>query len=223
MKTQKNKPTKVQKLVYSMLTENTGAHFLDSGFANGRHWQKNAKKSINDFMNEEPEAYYLDRTYKEIERNVSVFHYLSNLELDHICDKFNRLNKNTKDWDGDFYGVSSKAQYYLDALIDSSKEARIWNTYNGNSDLSQVLQGVNLRLWNDGQYEDYILIQVHNGADVRGGYTDAKLFKMHDDFYNIFEYKDQYEILEDLEYITVLDENNNVVSIDELNEIFELV
>jgi hypothetical protein len=26
--------------------------------------------------------------------------------------------------------------------------------------------------------DDYILLQIHNGADVRGGYTDAKLFKI---------------------------------------------
>ena len=24
----------------------------------------------------------------------------------------------------------------------------------------------------------YVLLQIHNGADARGGYTDAKLFKM---------------------------------------------
>ena len=26
--------------------------------------------------------------------------------------------------------------------------------------------------------ESYLLLQIHNGADVRGGYTNAKLFKM---------------------------------------------
>ena len=28
--------------------------------------------------------------------------------------------------------------------------------------------------------ENYALIQIHQGADVRGGYTDAKLFKLND-------------------------------------------
>lgn len=221
MKTTKNNPTKVQKLVYSMLTESTGIHFLDGGFSKGRHWQKNSKKSINDFINESDVTYHFNRNYKEFERNVSVFHYLSNLKLDPICDKFNRLNKNAADWDGDFYGVSSKAQNYLDALIDSSNEPRIWNTYNGDSDLSQVLQGANLRLWNDGQFEDYILVQIHNGADVRGGYTYAKLFKMCDDFYNIYEYMTQDEIVDELEYITVLDENDNVISKEEIEQILK--
>ena len=42
------KPTKQQKLIYKMLTENTGIHFLDSGFSNGRMWQRNQKKTIQD-------------------------------------------------------------------------------------------------------------------------------------------------------------------------------
>lgn len=198
--------TNTQELVYKMLTENTGSHFLDSGGTDNRGWQRNAKKTISDFNNEQAEQYFFDDTYKypEIERTVSVFHFLSNLELDEICNKFNKLNTNTKDWDGDFYGVSAKAQKYLDTLTDTNIEVREWNTYNGDSDLSQTLQGANLRLFNDGQFEDYMLVQIHNGADVRGGYTDAKLFKVTDEYYNIREYMDKYELLDELEYITVI-------------------
>ena len=29
----------------------------------------------------------------------------------------------------------------------------------------------------------YVLLQIHNGCDVRGGYTDAKLFKLNDDYF----------------------------------------
>ena len=46
--------------------------------------------------------------------------------------------------------------------------------------------------------EEYILIQIHNGADVRGGYTDAKLFKLNDDFL-IHSYLYEYEEQEELE------------------------
>lgn len=223
----KTQPTKVQKLVYSMLTENTGSHFLDSGGAYGRHWERNQKKTIQDFMNEEAVSYTLQRKYKELERCVSVFHYLSNLELDEVCDKFNRLNKNAKDWDGDFHGVSSKAQGYLNRLSKEDFEngfplwtPREWNTYNGDSDLSQTLQGANLRICD----EEYILVQVHNGCDVRGGYTDAKLFKMNDDFYGVPEYMSHDEIVDyELEYIEVRDENGEPISTEELETLLELV
>jgi hypothetical protein len=106
---------KVQKLVYAMLTENTGKHMLDSGGTDSRGWQRNQKKTILDFYNEQAEQYFLDTDskYPEIERSVSVFHYLSNLELDEICDQFNKANNNAKDWDGDLYGVSAKAEKVL--------------------------------------------------------------------------------------------------------------
>lgn len=209
------KYTQIQKLVFKMLTENTGVHFLDSGFSNGRHWQRNANKSIADFANDPAELYIKDRNEDYIERTVSVFHYISTMyELDSICDKFNRIKSN--DWDGDFYGVSAKHQAFLEN-IGYDKNPREWNTYNGESDLSQTLQGVSLRLFVDGQYEDYAIIQIHNGADVRGGYTDAKLFKVNDWADYIWEYKSSSEIEDELEYITVIDEHGKEYTAEELN------
>ena len=215
--------TNTQELVYKMLTENTGSHFLDSGGTDNRGWQRNQKKTINDFYNEQAEQYFFDTAskYPEIERNVSVFHYLSNLELDEICERFNKANKDAKDWDGELYGVSARAEKVLAELSGKHKidEPRIWNTYNGDSDLSQTLQGANLRLFNDGQFEDYVLIQIHNGADVRGGYTDAKLFKVTDDFYSIWEYMDKYHLMDELEYITVIGNDGKEVDKTIINDL----
>ena len=163
-----------RQLVYEMLTENTGKHFLDSGGTDGRMWQRNQKKTIEDFENEEEELYQLDAKYKEIYRTVSVFHYLTNnLEIDDICEEFNRIQEESNNWDadGDVYGVSKEAYTMLMSHTDVDIQ-RTWNTYNGESDLSQILQGANLTI----DDEEYILIQIHNGADARGGYTDAKLF-----------------------------------------------
>ncbi len=187
-----------KQLVYEMLTENTGKHFLDSGGSEGRGWQRNQKKTIEAFENEEEEMYHLDAKYKEIHRTVSVFHYLTNnLEIDDICEEFNRLQDENDNWDadGDVYGVSKEA--YAMLMEQPGVEIhRTWNTYNGHSDLSQILQGANLTI----DDEDYVLIQIHNGADARGGYTDAKLFKMEE--YAIHEYleewKDSSEVEEDI-------------------------
>ena len=178
-----------KEIIYSMLIENTGTHMLDSGGANGRGWQRNQKKTIEDFENEQDEVYQLDAKYKEIYRTVSVFHYLTNnLEIDNICEHFNNLQNAFDNWDADadVYGVSFQAFEYLQNNFDIEVQ-RSWNTYNGESDLSQILQGANITI-ND---EEYILIQIHNGADARGGYTDAKLFKL--EGYMIHEYLQEWK------------------------------
>ena len=74
-----------------------------------------------------------------------------------------------------------------------------FNTYNGGSDLSQVLQGAWLE---DADGDTYLLLQIHGGCDVRGGYTDAKLFKTSDDWVihpYIQDYIDSCEIEEEYE------------------------
>lgn len=190
--------TDTQELVYKMLTTNTGKHFLDSGFSDGRNWQRNQKKTIEDFNNEEEEKILFDAKYKEIYREVSVFHFLSELEIDHICETFNDINSNADNWESDFYGVSWEAESYLNTF--EIENFRAWNTYNGDSDLSQVLQGATMEI--EGEF--YFLIQVHGGADVRGGYTDAYLFKSSD--FNdglihqyLWEYKDSTQLMEEIE------------------------
>lgn len=200
MKT-KNKANEVQRLVYRMLTEGTGVHMCDSGGVNNRGWQRNQKKTIKDFMNEDEESYQFDFKHNEIHRTVSVFHYLSGLEIDEVCEKFNR--RQGSDWDGSFglledtYGVSSRASEWLQNNHDVKVE-HTFNTYNGESDLSQILQGSRVEI--DGDM--YYLIQIHNGADARGGYTDAKLFKT--SYYSegiheyLCEYKHSSEVEDDL-------------------------
>jgi hypothetical protein len=188
----------VKELVYGMLTEGTGTHMCDSGGSDGRGWQRNQKRTIEDFDNEDEEVYSFDERDGEIMRTVSVFHYLTNnLECDDICDEFNQIQEDSDDWDAvcSAYGVSEKAWEYLKNIHDDDDGwevlslKRTWNTYNGDSDLSQVLQGADLEI----NEEQYVLIQIHNGADVRGGYTDAKLFKRGDHCdYMIHEYLSEY-------------------------------
>ena len=68
----------IKKTIYKMLTENTGTHFLDSGGANGRNWQRNQTKTIKDFQ-DEPEAklsFDVSGDHIYLEPTVSVFHKL---------------------------------------------------------------------------------------------------------------------------------------------------
>ena len=169
----------LKETIAAMLTENTGTHMLDSGGASGRAWQRNAGKALDDFESQ-PSA------TAEIMPCVNVFHLLTGgaLKLDDKCKEFNAMS--VDDWDGDFSGVSLAGYEWL--VSNCGFEAKEgFNTYNWASNHSQVMQGNMLTL--EGEYgeEQYILIQIHGGADVRGGYTDAKLFKLddHADFGNV--------------------------------------
>jgi hypothetical protein len=171
----------IQNLVYKMLTENTGTHFLDSGGSDGRHWQQNQLKNINDFVNENKISYEIwngsdDNIAKldDISITVSLFHYLSDIfELDDITNEFNSKFDVMSDFESDYNFISSEAQNWLDNNgfeLQGTKQ----NTYNFDNYFSQDVLYTELK-FND---DTYYLVSIHNGADARGGYTDAKLFKL---------------------------------------------
>jgi len=214
-----------------MLIENTGKHMGDSGSAYGRHWQRNQSKTIEDFFNEPEQKITYDSRYKGFERIVSVFHYLSELDIDEICEKFNDINRDADNWEGDFYGVSKEAQEYLVSLyyeydyeIDSNpygKDSSTFNTYNIDCDLSQTLQGS----WITINEEMYLMLQIHGGCDVRGGYTNARLFKIDNLDGMIHQYLRDYidsdELLYEIEYLDVYDENGDIIAEDKVKELIE--
>jgi len=210
---------KTKELIYQMLTESTGAHICDSGGIYGRHWERNQKKSIQDFENEPEEEYILHKNGKWMDRRVSVFHYLSGLELDDLCDQFNSMP--CEDWDSEHCGISKAQQEFLE---DNHEIVwgRVFNTYNGDSDLSQILQGEWLEIFG----EQYLLLQIHQGCDARGGYTNAKLFKTREDCLiheYLQEYEDEYEFRDRLEYDDIVavdyEDTSITYSSDEISSI----
>lgn len=168
-----------KETIFAMLTENTGRALGDSGDAYGRNWQRNAKKTLADFE-AEPSATLEVRKYTDREGNaqwemsptISLFHHLTDcLTLDDLCREFNAMP--VENWDGDYYGTSADGQEWLDSIFTGGE---CFNSYNWCANFSQVIQYTMLK-HNDTD-EDYVLLQVHGGCDVRGGYTDAKLFKL---------------------------------------------
>lgn len=167
-------------LIHAMLTENTGKALCDSGDAYGRNWQRNSGKTLADFE-AEPSATlevskYTDRdgkTYWEANPTVSLFHHLADCcGLDEICEEFNAMP--VDDWSSDYYGVSAEGQEWINSIFRTKGEAQ--NTYNWCANFSQVIQYQILEHLDSGDL--YALIQIHGGCDVRGGYTDAKLFRL---------------------------------------------
>jgi hypothetical protein len=165
--------TKTEQVLFEMLTENTGTHMADSGGDYGRHWQRNAKKSLEDFKNE-PHA-TIDPKYGD--SSLSTFHYLRerldfsegmNLMLEDFAKKHPE-----ESW-------RETVALFLDALgvteRDESIEDARWefNTYNFDRFMvSQTMQGYFFYLGS----KEYVALQIHGGADVRGGYTAPKIFK----------------------------------------------
>ena len=176
---------RLSQTITAMLKENTGKNFLDSGGSTGRHWQRN--QLVEDFTTTEPVTWELD-TYNdqtELLVTLNVYHYLMDLSLDDRCIAFNTLqDSDGGDWvtnsdDGwnlasHFYGMTKSGVDYLAELIVPNSIGRTFNTYNDESILSQTLQGTFI----DIDDEKYVLLQIHGGADVRGGYTTSKLFNL---------------------------------------------
>ncbi|CAB4176527.1 hypothetical protein UFOVP1522_45 [uncultured Caudovirales phage] len=176
-----------------MLTTSTGTHLLDSGGDNGRAWQRNQKKTQAEFEAEDkytidyPEDITSGRMTDsgDLVPTVSLYHHMIDaLDLDDVCNKFNKLACNN--WNSDrAYGLSTSQEEWLTKRGYTIRDT--WNSYNSETNLSQVVQGANVNVAGDEsnfEYPEYILLQVHQGADVRGGYTDAKLFRVSEDYFD---------------------------------------
>lgn len=178
------------------MTENTGTHMLDSGGAYGRNWQRNAGMTCNDFEAMPAATLEIDlrewqgKPHADMMPSVNIYHKLTSgiLELDDLCREFNAMP--VDDWHGDQLGVSRDGSEWLQNCGFEHDENAEFNTYNWENNFSQVLQGCFLTRYGEYGKENYVLLQIHGGADVRGGYTDAKLFKLCD-------HAETYDLLRD--------------------------
>lgn len=165
--------TNTQTRLYEMMTENTGTHFLDSGMSDGRHWQQNKKLSEADFI-ARPKA-TLETEYGTYP-TLDVFHFLNDrLELTY---KAKELQADFEAFiDGDvalsFYDCESM-ETWAGFANDGETVPRIANSYNWDNFLSQTIQYVTFEHGG----EHFVLLQIHGGADVRGGYTRPQIFQM---------------------------------------------
>lgn len=175
---------------------NTGTHMLDSGGAYGRHWQRNQERDLEKEQSVTIEAwedknnpghssdwYLTFNTFQWLNEYVDVS-YDDDLQkqFEQFCDDEN--------WDMQMSGMEAFAQHLIDegkaTGFQGDSSAFVINTYNHENLLDQTLQFVLFNI--DG--EDFVLLQVHGGADVRGGYTDAVVYSLghHDGAYKMLDY-----------------------------------
>jgi hypothetical protein len=165
--------TKTEQKLIDLFFENTGTHFLDSGGTNGRAWQQNQALGVDLFLN---------RATGEIDEygciSLNTFDYLKRrIELTPLAEELQRALV-------DFFNEDSERSPWalddqleaLEAIGGEIKDDNGFNTYNWENFLDTVLQGYVF------SYADkpFVLLQVHGGADVRGGYTHPQIFEINE-------------------------------------------
>lgn len=160
------------EVLADMFTENTGRSLLDSGDAYGRNYERHAGKTVADFMRK-PEMRIIDN-----EPELDAFHWLLarvtyDPELDAEFQKYYDAS--------DDYALNDMATWPETIGAD---DVKTWNTYDTDGYLSQTLQFATFSY--DGF--DFVLLQVHGGCDIRGGYTRPRLFSV-SDINDMFDYQ----------------------------------
>jgi hypothetical protein len=174
-----------KEVIYEMLTEDTGKHFLDSGGEDGRNWQRNQKKTLEDFENEPVITKDEDIITK------SLFHHLVD-----SCEYLPQLTKQFNDWinEDKYHCIDNRngrshiiadVEDFMDKFVYPDDKSDCTYTYNFDNCLSQDIQWISS---GDLYKNDIIALCIHNGADARGGMTNYKFFKIDpDQFYMMDE------------------------------------
>jgi len=176
-------------ILANMLKENTGTHFLDSGGDKGRAWQRN---QVRDF--EKENATTLSFRYG-IELTHNVYHWLKGRleyseEFDQLFEQWAKENSKDTSW---FELMETFPGYLIDEYsfdvtgIYGEGEPVTVNTYNHQSLLSQVLQFK----YSECSEGAFVILQIHGGADVRGGYTKPVVFECPDNMTELAIFDDQ--------------------------------
>lgn len=220
--------TDMKQFLVKQFKINTGINMLDSGGDNGRKWQQNANKSIKDFdatPEVELDGWTLDGATdtSDAVSTVSTWHYmLNNLEIDDLCAEFNAIP--CDNWNSDkAYGLSTEGQEFLESRGFEVQDT--WNSYNSESNLDCTLQGASVLPEDSSNFEfpEYMLIQLHLGADVRGGYTDAKLYRVINDYFNtnpdVYVTIDGVEVKTSYNGYNLTDEQGNDVPLNKNSKI----
>ena len=180
-----------QESIFEWLQESTGRHMLDSGGAYGRNWERNQKKSFEDFKKLEPTITigwregkdYKGEPFKDVDvmPDIPIFLWLSEVlkefEIDDHCKKYMKwweTPASKEDWDWGENGAFIPDEAIKFAGLHKHEKTGVCNTYNEESYVSQVMQYTTL-MNDDGDL--YLALSIHQGCDVRGGYTVGRIFK----------------------------------------------
>lgn len=172
------------EVIRNMMCEDTGRNLLDSGDTYGRHYEENKKNGIMTGP-QKVNFWTDDKKETELIPIIPLYDFLTySLEIDEEANIYNNRFYNYIDaHDLDPYSVVD-IEDTIKVIGECSGYAdlEIINTYNYGSHLSQ---GIHFILFSDGFDNIYVCLQIHNGCDVRGGYTLPKIFYVKDPEYFI--------------------------------------
>tara|TARA_R110000787_G_scaffold261380_1_gene366744 strand:- start:25 stop:588 length:564 start_codon:yes stop_codon:yes gene_type:complete len=170
--------TRTEEIIYKMLTESTGVAMMDSGGDNNRHWQQNQLRTLEDFKKDD--LVTVDRSYDYPEITLNIFPFLNEC-LEYNGNETRDLNAHLLECNR--YNEADSVMSYFNNELFKDDYAQQLNSYNDDCLLSQTIQVI----YSGDLYDnDLMAISIHNGADVRGGYTDFKLFNV--DVDGLFNY-----------------------------------
>ena len=171
------------QIVDKALKENTGRHFLDSGGAYGHHFERNQGR---DFA-AGPKAWCNWRMWvnpktglgePEPSTGVSLYHWMvDNLDFD--AEMQTRFDEFSATSENGYLGDMEEFASLEATRFEHEKEPEVFNSYNESDDfdLSQVIQYALLYI--DDSYEpSHVIVSVHGGCDVRGGYGTPHCFRI---------------------------------------------
>lgn len=208
--------TETSEILRSMMVENTGCHFLDSGgsaqydangnytgstHGYGRNFERNKGR---DFESERPVGVEFEICGDEVrvEFSHNTYHWLKErLEFDPEMDELfhGAYLKEVDEDDNSWLFLMEGFPAWLEKQQDDEEnelygsfggiygegEPLTVNTYNHECLLDQTLQFT----YFSGDRGEYVLLQIHGGADVRGGYTKPRVFSCgHHSELDIFDY-----------------------------------
>lgn len=165
--------TETEKVLAEMMQENTGKHFLDSGSTYGRNWERNQDGKFME--NTDP---VLEEENGRISVSIPTYGFLLKIleydeDMNHMFESF------CEGKDGSYLALMDEfAEMVNGTGLMAVGGPMIVNSYNHESALTQVIQYI---YWEDKDNEGHVLLQIHGGCDVRGGYTKPRAFRVHDD------------------------------------------
>ena len=168
----------IKQVIDELLKEPIAHHICDSGGAYGYQYEKNQEQGyltgfspVDEYTNEETNE-------RELIITIPLFDFLTyNLIRDEdAVEVEKRLFNVLTERDINYYHIFEVQEVIEELFEEGLLKLEYVNTYNMVEYISQTIQFCPFE--NEG--EEYLILQIHNGCDVRSGYTKPMVFKLKD-------------------------------------------